>query len=138
MPRAALSCQWVGSGALRMSEQEEVLAGEGPDGQDADHGHIGRSHWPLIRLGSGKSCMAVAAVVGLGQGLQAWSRTHHREPGIMLQAGLGVLSPQQDSIRTWRGAGLVDLLTDHTISGEGRNCAGYQRGSARCEGGDER
>lgn len=37
---------------------------------------IGSSHWPLMRLGSGKSCMAIAAVVELGRSLQAWSRTH--------------------------------------------------------------
>jgi hypothetical protein len=52
------------------------------------------------------------------------------------QAGL-TLRSHKDSIRTWRVAGLVDLLADHTIS-ESRTCGGYQRGSARCDGGDER
>lgn len=56
------------------------------------------------------------------------------QAGKQLQSGRIGCAVAQGPIRTC----LDDLLTDHTISEEGRNCAGYQRGPARREGGDER
>lgn len=130
-----LVLRWAGSGHFGRLDKREVRSGRSPDSQAADHDYIGRSHWPLMGLGPGKSCMAFAG------GCRAQAELASLEPHTLGRAGehvagwqaarLGCAVTKTPFAHGEAGlAGLADLLTDHTISDEGRNCAGHQRGSA--------